>query len=74
LDAIQDLLTSEAARIILALKSSPKAQISYEDISTRCREGQLTDTERRELDQIGKLNTLVGLLKVRAHGVLNSVK
>lgn len=74
LDAIQDQLTPEAARVILALKSSPKAQRRYEDLAARCREGRLSGTEQPELDQIAKLNTLVGLLKVRAHGVLNSRK
>mgnify|MGYP001599176853 CR=1 FL=1 len=74
LDAIQDQLTPEAARVILALKSSPKAQVRYEDLATRCREGHLTDTEQLELDQIAKPNTLVGLLKVRAHGVLHPVQ
>ncbi len=74
LDAIQDQLTPEAARVILALKSSPTAQVHHEDLATRCREGQLRDTERLELDQIAKLNTLVGLLKVRAHGVLHPVR
>lgn len=74
LDAIRDQLTPDAARVILALKSSPKAQVRYEDLATRCREGQLTDTERLELDRIAELNTLVGLLKVRAHGALHPVK
>ena len=74
LDAIRDQLTPEAARVILALKASPKAQARYEDLATRCREGRLTGTEQQELDRIAELNTLVGLLKVRAHGVLPPAK
>jgi hypothetical protein len=62
--------TVELARSLVAIQADAETQARYDELAGQRTEGQLTPAEQAELGSIVRANTLLGVLKARAHTFL----
>ena len=70
LEPIISSLNEDAARKVLSLKADRKTQRRVSRLATKCNEGGLTTTERREYDLYLMASHIVAMLKARARILL----
>ena len=63
-------LTAELAHALVNLTADEETQTRFDLLAGKNNEGQLTATEREELESLVRVNTLLGVLKAEAHAVL----
>jgi hypothetical protein len=56
----------EFAEAVAALRFTPKAELRFQDLMNRNANGQLTDTEREELDALTELSENISLVRAKA--------
>ncbi len=56
----------EFAEAVAALRFTPKAEQRFQDLMNRNTNGQLTDTERQELEALAELSENISLVRSKA--------
>ena len=70
LDPLDQVLTPEAARCLVAFRVSPELEARLEELAARCNAGLLTEAERSEYEYYVDGIGLIDILKARDLGVL----
>jgi hypothetical protein len=69
-ESIEPALSAEAARAILAMKYSPKDVARMHELAAKARAGELSTSERVELDTYGVTGSMMGILQSKARVAL----
>lgn len=68
LEEIAEFFSLEpTAEQILQFRPSPQLQARAEELAARCKNGALSEADRRELDQFEHVERLLRLTKARVH-------
>jgi hypothetical protein len=66
------MLSPEAARSILALDFCPEDRQRMQELAAKARAGSLTTDEQEELDNCGRVGSLLGIMKSKARRSLEN--
>jgi hypothetical protein len=67
-----EALSPDAARYLLSLRFSEQQKDRFDELSQKARDGSLTPTERDELDEFLRTETLLIVLKAKARRTLST--
>jgi hypothetical protein len=70
LDPLTECLTPEVAQRVIDLRPDPEMQARIDDLREKANEGQLTDDERAEYEELIEGLDLFGIFKSKARAVL----
>jgi hypothetical protein len=70
LDPFSDLLTPAMARRLVRFRADATTQARVDELATKCNEGELTPTERREFEAYVRAIHLISILQSKARMVL----
>jgi hypothetical protein len=70
LDPLAAALTPESAAKLACLKASPQVQSRLDALAAKANEGQLSDAEREQYENLVRWGNLVTVLKAKAKATL----
>jgi hypothetical protein len=70
LEPVARCFTPEVAQRIADLRADPLTQARIDELAAKCREGMLTNAERREYEAYVEAIDLVGILQAKARAML----
>jgi hypothetical protein len=70
LDPVARCFTPEVAQRIADLRADPPTQARINELAAKCREGSLTEAERREYGAYVEAIDLIGILQAKARAIL----
>ena len=70
LDPVARCFTPEVAKRIADLRADPPTQARIDELAAKCREGLLTEAERREYGAYVEAIDLIGILQAKARAML----
>ena len=70
LEPVARCFTPEVAKRIAELRADPSTQARIDELSAKCREGVLTEAERREYGAYVEAIDLIGILQAKARAML----
>jgi hypothetical protein len=70
LDPVARCFTPEVAQRIADLRADAPTQARIDELAAKCREGLLTEAERREYGAYVEAIDLIGILQAKARGIL----
>lgn len=63
-------LSADLARALVNVNADEETQARYDELAEKHSNGELSNTEKAELESIVQANTLLGILKVEARALL----
>lgn len=67
-------LRADLARALINVRADTEIQARYDELAEKRSAGQITAEEQGELESIVRANTLLGVLKAEARGLLSNGK
>lgn len=66
LDHSRPYMTEDVVRFLLSLELTPEDQQHLHDLAAKARQGSLTASEQKEIDDIMRIGRIVDVLKAKA--------